>query len=426
MKGLGKITNYELRITSLENILLFLFLLLIPIQLGKHFWPEWSMVMGVRVDYLSPTLYLVDIVWGMWMGTRLITNWRKVLNFQNILMGLFVVLNVLVAGNRWVAVYRWVRIAQLALSYKFIKLKVHKVEKYLEWIIPCWIILETMLGMAQIVKGGSLQGIWYWLGERRFSYASIGVAQISLLGQGLVRAYGTFSHPNSLAGFLLISLIYWIGNQKNFKFQISNFKFSGMWWWVVVWMGVVGIIISGSRVVWLLAAGLAIVILISNFKFQISNYKKYLGMGLVGMGMVLIVLGMIGINYRIGDFVGGWDSDSVLKRITLNWLAMKMWKEHFLLGIGMGNFTSVLPEYIKGLSFYWWQPVHNIFLLWASETGMLGVLGVVWAGAMWWRKRMWSKWKMLIIAVVVTAMLDHYWLTLPQNSWLMVVMMAII
>ena len=57
-----------------EKIALFLFLLAIPTQLGRHFWPEWSRVVGIRVDYLSPTLYLVDMFWIIWIGSRLRGN----------------------------------------------------------------------------------------------------------------------------------------------------------------------------------------------------------------------------------------------------------------------------------------------------------------------------------------------------------------
>jgi hypothetical protein len=37
-------------------------LLLLPTQLGLHFWPQWASVFGMRVDYLSPTIYLTDII----------------------------------------------------------------------------------------------------------------------------------------------------------------------------------------------------------------------------------------------------------------------------------------------------------------------------------------------------------------------------
>ena len=43
-----------------EKFLFSLFILSIPLQLGKHFWPFFAFVNGIRVDYLSPTLYFSD------------------------------------------------------------------------------------------------------------------------------------------------------------------------------------------------------------------------------------------------------------------------------------------------------------------------------------------------------------------------------
>src|SRR5687767_1088681 len=43
-------------------LLYTLLLLFLPTQLGKHFWPEYSLLSGFRVDYLSPTLYLTDML----------------------------------------------------------------------------------------------------------------------------------------------------------------------------------------------------------------------------------------------------------------------------------------------------------------------------------------------------------------------------
>ena len=47
-----------------NKISLFFFYLLVlflPTQFGKHFFPEFSFVFGLRIDYLSPTVYLTDI-----------------------------------------------------------------------------------------------------------------------------------------------------------------------------------------------------------------------------------------------------------------------------------------------------------------------------------------------------------------------------
>jgi len=43
--------------TKLQQRLFWLLVFLLPVQFGRHFWPEWSYVMGLRIDYLSPTIY---------------------------------------------------------------------------------------------------------------------------------------------------------------------------------------------------------------------------------------------------------------------------------------------------------------------------------------------------------------------------------
>src|SRR3990167_1091437 len=47
---------------KIENVFLFLALLFLPTQLGKHFWPDFSYIYSLKIDYLSPTLYFWDIL----------------------------------------------------------------------------------------------------------------------------------------------------------------------------------------------------------------------------------------------------------------------------------------------------------------------------------------------------------------------------
>ncbi len=45
------------------HMLLFsLLLVFLPTQLGYHVWPDWALVLGRRIDYISPTLYATDIL----------------------------------------------------------------------------------------------------------------------------------------------------------------------------------------------------------------------------------------------------------------------------------------------------------------------------------------------------------------------------
>lgn len=304
----------------------------------------------------------------------------------------------------------------------YLKEKKQAVKKNLKMIIPVWIMVESLLGLGQIAKGGSLNGLFYWLGERSFSFTSIGVAQVSLWGRGLVRAYGTFSHPNSMAGFLLVAVLMWTNYKpRRVKSRIED----RVWWWLVWWLGVVGIVLAGSRTVWLVS----LVALVFNLKMLIfkQRRKKFWAFGLVLIGVFVLIMVGVGVNYVVGDFLAGWDRASLSKRVGLNWAAIKMIKDNLFWGVGAGNFLVRLPFYQKEAGYYWLQPVHNIGLLILCEGG---VLGMVWLWLRLKRARENMKrgmtGKLVMMVVLATGMVDHYWITLPQNNWLLVVFLAML
>jgi hypothetical protein len=392
---------------------MFLFLLLIPTQLGKHFWPEWSTVLGIRSDYLSPTLYLVDLVWMGLMVVKILKsknlNSKKLFTFGNMVLVMMVGVNVLLATNRWVAIYRWARIGQWLVTLKLITNYKLRITNYLKIIIPIWVLVESLLGLAQVINGGSMGGIFYWIGERRFSFSTLGIAQMNLFGEGLIRSYGSFSHPNSLAGFLLVC--FWWHIYKN--------KSKTVWYWIVYWLAILGIFVSGSRWVWMLT----LLMIFLNRKRK--SLKETVGELLLGIGLMIVGLGIISNNYRIKDFLSGWDSDGLNKRWSLMVASGKMIKSSPLFGVGAGNFIVNLPNYQQNNRFFWWQPVHNIGLLAMSEIGILGIGAL---GLLIFKitpvERLKKEGIVLIGLILLTGMMDHYWLTLPQNTWLVVVMIS--
>ena len=218
--------------------------------------------------------------------------------------------------------------------------------------------------MAQMAKSGSLNGIFYWFGERSFSFNTIGIAQMSVLGRGLIRAYGTFSHPNSLAGFLLVALLLWYWLRE---------KINKTWWWVVFWFGFLGIMVSGSRTIWILTLGLIFGFLLKNIK----NKVNIIGLILLFLGVIIFGLRLVNMEYQVSDFLGGWDSNGIEKRIQLNLAGLKMVKESSWFGVGLGNFLVRLPEFQKNNGIFWLQPVHNILILIWSEIGTLGFMFIV-------------------------------------------------
>jgi hypothetical protein len=437
----------------------------VPTQLGKHFWPEWSLVSGVRVDYLAPTLYLGDVVWTFLFlisnlqflnpkqiqnskikDQNLIKKLKIVVRNKNLwVMAGLVVMNILMAERSEVAIYRWARIIQILITVLSIKYQVLSIRKLLNWVVPIWIVVESWLGLGQVINGGSLGGVWYWLGERRFSLGGIGLAEWQVAGENIIRAYGTFSHPNSMAGFLLVSLLLWRNLQStNYNLQTSIYKlqFRKIIHWVILWSGVLGIVLSGSRVVW--GVGM-IILLISNFQFlnpkQIQNYKILIGKVLIGIGVVTLVFSLISVNYRVGDFVRGWDKSSISKRLELVRQAGAMIKTNPLFGVGAGNFLVAQPKFEVEGQGRWRQPVHNIFLLWMSEMGVIVTIFLISNFQFLNPKQIQNskikdqklirnlkinKNKLIILGIIaVTGAVDHYWLTLPQNWWLMAIILAI-
>ena len=65
-----KIIDYSplFSVRKLHQLFFYLTLVLLPAQLGKHFWPEWSVILGRRIDYLSPTIYLSDMMILLTLG----------------------------------------------------------------------------------------------------------------------------------------------------------------------------------------------------------------------------------------------------------------------------------------------------------------------------------------------------------------------
>ena len=112
--------------------------------------------------------------------------------------------------------------------------------------------------------------------------------------------------------------------------------------------------------------------------------------------------------------------------------SLKMIKDHLLFGVGAGNFLVRLPEYQQNSGVFWLQPVHNILFLIVSEVGIIGLI-ILFKITNYelritnWRKEIKKKNNLILLGIIlVTGMVDHYWLTLPQNWWLMCVVLSLI
>ncbi len=369
--------------------LLFLWIFLLPTQLGRFFWPDWSWFAGIKVDYLSPVLYAHDLV----AIGLIITNYsilKNQLNRKKLgLILVFAGINIIVATRPEVAFFRWLTIFKLGIVGWLVYENQSFAKKTLLGCIPLWLATLLFLDLAQVAGGSSLQGMFYWLGERKFSYSTNGIALMGVVEEIYVRAYGTFSHPNVQAGFVGACLLFW---------QYRNDRKLGFW--LTWWAGTVVMVLTGSRLSTLVFFTLAVA-----FSSMGKLKKVVLGMGLAGI-----------LSLSVGWL--GWDSEGVDKRIWLAKEAVVEIKKSPLFGVGLGNNILGLGSGVTFSGTRWIQPVHNLFLLIVAEIGMLGT-----AFLLYWSKNI--KFNKVLLFVLLTGMVDHHWITGVQTSGLLAVILGL-
>ena len=267
---------------------------------------------------------------------------------------------------------------------------------------------------------------WY-LGERTFSGSTPGIAQfswchgVSASGCQLVlRAYGTFPHPNVLGGFLAVVLPIFVSRISYYVFSIfSNEKRRNVisiqrsaFEMVAFVLGIIALALTFSRSAWVVG-GVGILLACS---------KGYVvrGKGIVIFSLICILLG-ISLLFPIN-----MASESVVVRMALNASAISIWKSHPWFGVGLGNFLVALPSFLPSSFIYYLQPVHNIYLLLLSEVGVVGVFCILYF--VYRMKKYFlhtTVYSIPMISLLILGLVDHYPLTLQQGQLLLVLVCSI-
>ena len=129
-------------------------------------------------------------------------------------------------------------------------------------------------------------------------------------------------------------------------------------------------------------------------------------------------------------------SESLELRQELNKVAIKMIKKYPLTGVGLNNFIPSLTQFKKGLSYQELQPVHNIYLLIGAESGLMGLGLFLWLIYLSYRKFLQGnneitkqrnkKLSIILTAILLLGLFDHYFFTLQQTQLLFAVVMGMV
>lgn len=386
-----------------------LLLFLLPTQLALHFWPSWAFVFGIRVDFLAPAIYLTDIL----SLILVITNVGIYKKYAKYLLALliFAAANVYFSTSSPESIYRWLKIIETVfLGLYFVNSKVRP-EKIIKTLFYSAVFF-SLIGIVQFCLGRSVGGVFYYLGERSFSSQTPGIALVSIFGRNFLRAYSTFSHPNSFAGYLGVILIFSLDFMK-----MRNRTLLGLL-----------VILSGFVLSFSLTAtlGLVFALTLKYFFLKTKTFRR-IALWIFSISFfvslaVPIFAKQIYLYYpRIGQ--------NISQRLDLSYLAGKMVSERFWIGEGLNTFIVNIPRF-KGISSYSWllQPVHNVPELVLSETGIFGLLALFLLFFSAIKKSLASGRTGLALAILFVATtwsLDHYWFTLQQNLLLVSLLLGL-
>src|SRR3989344_5595979 len=429
------------KLYPLEQIIFYLLILFLPTQLGKHFWPQFSYILGIRIDYLSPTIYLTDILLFTLFLTAIVklvkshdciskikNQISKTPNLIFLILIIFLFINIGFSKSPLAGVYGLVKLLEFIFFGFYVSKKIKNIEdfKNMSVMFALGIIFESLLSISQYFSQSSIGSIFYFFGERTFSSQTPGIANVSLNVELVLRPYGTFSHPNVLAAYLIIGMTMVL---FNLKFQIFNqflmTRLKNIVLGLSIVIGSIAIFLTMSRVaiiLWIFILGYFVACYLkNNIKNKFTIYYLIFAIFIIGSIFLLSP-----IHNRFTSFSFYDESIAIRKELVFDSLIMI--KEHLLFGVGINNFLINLPYYQKintGSFFTYLQPVHNIFLLMASETGIAGFIIFVWFIIKTLnnilKKNKFSIFNFqfsILIIVIILGFFDHYFLTLQQGQLL--------
>lgn len=300
-------------------------------------------------------------------------------------------------------------------------------------------VIQAGIGIYQFTtQGDAGLGI---LGEPQLLSHTGSASTITVDGGRILRAYGTFPHPNIFGAFLLLGLVclscLYVGHDtwlyrwnaraslsRNFKRFISSPHFfirllvaAGMF---IIFLALA---MTLSRSAWIAAAASLIAFMvIAALRGYPRASLRLLALVLMSSGVVLYILYPI-VAPRAQIAAG---QPAVDYRVSYNGIGFNLISKNTY-GTGLGNqvLYSVKSGVFQnaGMTKVWeWEPIHNLYLLIGAEIGVGGLLSfLVFLAIVIWHafKHSASLSEVavisLLIGFMVLALFDHYLWTIQPG-----------
>ena len=422
--------------------LFYIFLFVLPWQTRLFLYQ--GQLKNEYSEFLSVSLYGSDIILVLLLVAALIIvalDFKKFVKTDSkisalwwALAGLDLVflISACVANNHVTAFYHYILfLAGVALFFIISQAK----NFHLERIKTFYVLLSSLFLQA-------LLGIYQFLTQSTFAYKYLGLAQhlpYGLAGESVLenstgrwlRAYGGFDHPNIFGAMMAMAIllsIYLLLHHSQNKNRLNLHV-------IFLFVFTLALFFSFSRGAWLgLAAAFVVWLLVEYQKSILSYQSKFFRQPLFWGLLLLLLIFFFEYGNLVTTRVSGVDRlevKSISERLDYLQDAKIIISHNYLLGVGPGNYVAASVAVNPAQPFWYYQPVHNYFVLVLSELGIFGLLFyLVFLGLLFWRLSISRRANGLNLAlgavVLMTMMLEHFFFSLHFGILMLWVILGLI
>ncbi|MFH1611790.1 MAG: O-antigen ligase family protein [bacterium] len=381
---------------KIERFLFFIFIFLIPLQTRVilYQWSntgfnEWTSAFLYGTDIL---LVLIFLLWfWRYKSKRFFKNLEiktegliKSPVFWLILFFIISFVSISFADNVGLGFYQISKLMEFIILFFYIRsnLTLKDIEedddniskikfRKLVHIFLASGLVQACIAILQYAKQHSL-GLKY-LAESPLNTEIGGVAKIVVGGVKMLRVYGVFPHPNILAAFLLVNILflYYIWTTKKHTFTKNCLLM------IAYFVFLFSLLLTFSRTIIAITLIVSIIYFIFSFVKAKKNKDISLMKRTIFILFVLIILCSVFVNLAKPEIFSRFKISSTEESITLrnfyNETALINIADYPFIGLGLGNFVWNMRSFLSLLADWTHQPVHNIYLLIASEVGLFGL-----------------------------------------------------
>jgi hypothetical protein len=411
-------------IVRLCRLTLFALILSIPLQTGLHFWPDFSKISGIRVDYLSPTLYVTDVLIVLIIVLTFlhllknhfsVSHWVSAHQNEAVFIGILIVIlaiSTFLSRSPEAALYgsfKYLEFLLFGYSLSYILKR-----KDISTIMACLAagaLSVSLLTLAQFYFQSSIGGLFYFFGERSFSPSTPGIALFNIHDTTLLRPYATFAHPNLLAFYLFMTNIFLLMYIRTRQLSGKSIVFLA-----ITILSSVALFLTFSRVILVLYGAFLVYYLWNLAQNRLKILALLFVCALIGTYLSFYSDRFFSEQFLVRDSMFRFDLFSIgLDIFTKNWL----------FGTGAKNFFVHASSYFHTFSPIFLQPVHNAYALWFVELGIGGgVLGILFLVKSLKRIGTYISLKQdkfsislvwTFLGILIVSFIDHFFITLQQG-----------